>query len=89
MTAPMADERPPAITGELAATLDLYGFRPSRPRPKNVWVRGRRSSGRRVAAILEPDGTVILHRESRRSSQAARVADLDHIGTELRRLLSA
>jgi hypothetical protein len=98
MTAPMRPggeprlhllEGPPAIAGELAALLDLYGFRPSRPRPDTVWVRGRRSSGRRVAAILESDGTVILHRQSRRSAQESRVIELDRIGPELRRLLKA
>lgn len=96
MTAPMPDrptlhllDGPPAITGELAAVLDLYGFRPSRPRPETVWIRGRRSSGRRVVAILEPDGAVTLHRQSRRSPQASRVTGVARIGTELRRLLRA
>lgn len=84
---------PPRIDGALAVTLGLKGFRPFRSRPDNVWVRGRRASGRRVAAILEDDGSLILHRQSRRGSHFENVPDAAEnsvaISGALRRVLDA
>jgi len=82
----------PHITGGLAAVLDLHSFHPSRQRPDTVWIRGRRASGRRLIAILEPDGAILLHRLRRTGPIIEQVPDAatrpSLVGPAIRRLLA-
>lgn len=79
----------PTIAGGLAALLNLKGFRPTRAAPDTIWIRGRRSSGRRAFAVLNEHNILHLYLPSRRRALAEHVPadDYDAVAVAIRRLL--